>query len=155
MCNSEGETKEKREGYHTIHFVVAALTFIGQFALLYQIPSQSQKEFAVLAYLVSNSCIEGGYLLDLLDKLHITLKINIPITLVKIVYLLELGFLIYNLSVIIFYLAWSNKIHTVFSLTIPIISIVGIGIYVMLMLYCLLNSMFSFYRSKDNNENEN
>lgn len=141
MCKSEGETQEKSIGYYIIQFLIVVGTLIGQIILLCQIPLQLNNNYAILSYLLSNLCIESGYLLDLTVQLDTTIKSKSKTKkwILKSVFWFEIGFVIFDIANLFIKTSNSNEnINLPVNLTVPIISTIGIALYAMLILVKLI-----------------
>lgn len=136
----------KSKWLYMAQFIVVFLTFIFQVFLMIQNsqPPQTEdtsKSAAVTSFLLTNSCVVCGYLLELVGYFDDGFNNKLDKIVVGIVLGVEIVSLIFDLAsamgISMFGLEYNNILFTI----IPIISILGIAIYTALLAYLFISAL--------------
>lgn len=133
----------KSLGYHLTQTIIVLITFIFQILLLIQLKSTQNNinDSGIVSFLLTNACIVCGYLLDLIGGLDNNFYTPQNLLFIKITILFESVSIVFDLSSV-FGISLFNTDNKYLQYIIPIISIVGIGIYNCLVAYFLILSLF-------------
>lgn len=135
----------KSKWFYFAQLIVVVLTFVFQIILLIQLsytPQLGNNIYGgIISYLLTNGCVVGGYILDLIGCFDGSFHDKRDKNFILITLFVEAISVVFDISAIFGISIFEIKDAKNLQLIIPIISIVGIGLYVAYIIYFFVSSL--------------